>query len=292
LTGSAPGRPQAEEAFHQGLREAGYIEGQNLVIEYRRAEDDIGRLPGQAAELVALSVDLIFAPNTPAIVAAQQATRTIPIVMAVAADPIGSGFIDSLAHPGGNITGTTQSASQLAAKRLELLKAVVPMAERMMVLWNPADVATPRQWAETQDAAALLGVQLQSLEVVDLNRLDTALDAVDVHSVDALVALSDRTVMNNRGRIVDFSASSRLPAMYTERDFVDAGGLMSYGPSFAGLWRRAAYYVDRILKGAKPADLPVEQPREFDFIINLKSAQRLGLTIPRHVLLQATEIIQ
>jgi putative tryptophan/tyrosine transport system substrate-binding protein len=292
LAGPARGDLELEEAFRQGMRELGYYEGQNLLIETRYAAGQVDRLPDLAAELVGLPVDLIFAPNTPATLAAKQATATIPVVMAVSADPIGSGFINSLARPGGNVTGTTQIGPELSAKRLELLREMVPGAARVAVLWNPADIASRRQWIETQVAAVTLGMELRSVEGVDSKPLDPALDGAMTDDVGALLSLSDRTVFTNRERIAEFTVKRRLPAMYTVRDFVDAGGLMSYGPSFLGLYRRAAYYVDRILKGAQPADLPVEQPMTFDFVINLRTAQALGLTIPHHVLLQATEVIQ
>ena len=285
-------RPANLDAFRQGLMEQGYSEGHTIVVEYRSTGESLAQLTEAATELVRLPVALIVASSTLAVTAAQRASSTLPIVMVTSGDPIGTGFIASLARPGGHITGTTQMAPQLSAKRLQALTEIVPDASRVVVLWNPTDANTASQWRETRAAAEVLGVRLESLEVHAPNDFDAAFDAASPNGGSALLLLADPLVAAHLNRVVDFAAKSRLPAMYPERGYVEAGGLMAYGPNVRHLFRRAAYYVDRILKGAQPADLPVEQPREFDFIINAKTAQALGLTIPHHVLLQATEVIQ
>ena len=279
-------------AFRQGLRDLGYVEGQNVVIELRWAEGRLERLPDLAAELVGLKVDLILTHATPGVLAAKQATTTIPIVMAAAGDPVGSGFVASLARPGGNITGLSLLTTELAGKRLQLLREVAPRASRVAVLWNAANPVGPLVVRETEAAARTLGVQLQSLEVRGPDDFESAFAAATRGRAGALITVEDPLTLTHRARIVDFAAKSRLPAMYPNREYVDAGGLMSYGTNFADLFRHAATYVDKILKGAKPADLPVEQPTRFELVINLKTAKALGLAFPQSILLRAPEVIQ
>jgi putative ABC transport system substrate-binding protein len=283
--------PTLPDAFRQGLRELGYVEGQNVVVEHRVADGNPERLAELAAELVRLPVDVIVAENTPAAIAARQATSTIPIVTAIG-DPVGAGLAASIARPGGNVTGLKGGPEQIAGKRLQLLTEAIPGVSRVGVVWNSGNRVKQIEWAETESAARALGVQLVSVEVRATDELERAFATVSPQTADALVVFAEELMASNAGKVVELVASTRLPAMYETRPFMDAGGLMAYGPNAPGLFRRAAYYVDRILKGASPADLPIEQPREFDFAINLKTAQALGLTIPPHVLLQATEIIQ
>jgi putative ABC transport system substrate-binding protein len=282
------------EAFRQGLRELGYVEGQNLVIESRYAEGRAERLPDLAAELVRLPVDVIVAAAIEPIRAAQHATRTIPIVMSASPDPVGNGFVDSLARPGGNITGLATLAEELPGKRLELLKEMVPSSARIAVLANPADPTYAPKMHNLMGAAQALGLQLHIVEVRHADELDTAFAALTQERADALLVVEDGVVISSSlsGRIVDLAATRRLPAMYSGKFFVEAGGLMSYGASTPDIWRRAATYVDKILKGTKPADLPIEQPIKFEFVINLKTAQALGLTIPPTLLFQADAVIR
>jgi putative tryptophan/tyrosine transport system substrate-binding protein len=280
------------EAFRQGLRELGYIEGQDLAIEYRYAEGNLEQLPALAAELVHLPVDIIVTWTTPAIQAAQQATTTIPIVMAASGDPIRTGFVESLARPGGNITGLTILSAELSAKRLELLTQLVPGLARVAVLWTPANPAIVPEWQATQEAARRLGVQAQSLEIQGPDDFAKAFAAATQEHAQALYQTTDALFARHRDQILDFAAKSRLPASFHSRPFVEAGGLMSYGPNHAALWHRAATYVHKILRGATPADLPVEQPTTFELVINLKTAQALELTIPPTLLFQATEVIR
>ena len=283
--------PVFEEAFRQGLREHGNVEGQNIVIEWRFAEGSPEGLADLAGELLARRVKVIVAGTTLAALAAGRATSSTPIVMANG-DPVGSGLAASLARPGGNVTGVSNFGGQLAGKRLELLRDVIPGVARVAVLWTPANPLKVAEWTETQSAGGTLGMELQSLEVGRPEELEVAFAAATREEADALVVFGDNLTGGHAPRIVELAARSRLPTIYGVRMFMDAGGLMAYGANIPSLYRRAAYYVDRILKGAKPAELPVEQPREFDFIINLKTAQALGLTIPQHVLLQATEVLQ
>jgi putative tryptophan/tyrosine transport system substrate-binding protein len=280
------------EAFRQGLRELGYIEGQHLVIEYRYAEENWEQLPALAAELVHLPVDVLVTWSTPAIQAAQQATTTIPIVMAASGDPIRTGFVASLARPGGNITGLTILSAELSAKRLELLTQLVPGLARVAVLWNPANPAMVLEWQVTQEAAHRLGVQVQSLEIRGPDDFARAFAAATQEHAQALYLTTEALFAIHRTQILDFAARSRLPTSFHSRPFVEAGGLMAYGVNLANLFHRAATYVDKILRGAKPADLPVEQPTKFEFVINLKTAQALELTIPPTLLFQATEVIR
>jgi putative tryptophan/tyrosine transport system substrate-binding protein len=294
---SSTGTFQAtEEAFRQGLRALGYVEGQNLVIESRYAEGRAERLPDLAAELVRLQVEVLVAGGAPAIRAAQHATRTIPIpiVMAGTSDPVAQGFIASLARPGGNITGSSDQNAELHAKRLDLLKATVRQSERIAVLLNPASPYHASRLHSLTMGAQRLGVQLQFVEVRRAEELDAAFAALAQARAGALLVLDDALVItpSRGGRIADLAATSRLPAMYSRREFVNAGGLMSYAADFAELHRRAATFVDKILKGAKPADLPVEQPTKFELVINLKTAKALGLTIPQSLLLRADQVIE
>src|SRR5712692_4866435 len=283
------------EAFLQGLRDLGYIEGRNVVIEYRDAEGKYERLPALAADLVALKVDVIVVTSTPAALAAKQATRTIPIVLAWAGDPVGSGLVTSLARPGGNVTGLSVLAPELVGKRLELLTQAVPGVSRVAALWHPGDYAerTDKDMLKEADVAArALGVRLQVVEARGPEDFDRAFSDMTRARADAVTVQSTNIFFIERRRLVDLAAKNRLPAMYLTREFVDAGGFMSYGPNVADLFRRAATYVDKILKGAKPGDLPIEQPTKFELVINLKTAKALGLTIPQSVLGRADEIIQ
>jgi putative tryptophan/tyrosine transport system substrate-binding protein len=290
----APTAPIPElEAFRQGLRNLGYIEGRNLYIEYRWAAASQSQLPALAADLVRLKVDLIVVGgHTPAILAAKRATSTIPIVFPVSGDPVGTGIVASLAHPGGNVTGLSFIAPEVGGKRLQLLKEAVPMVSNVGVLWNADNPSKELEWGETQAAGRALRLSLQSLEVRGLNEFEDAFARATKQGVGALVVLPDTLTLIYQSRLVDLAGKSRLPAMYGIRDFVDAGGLMSYGPDLVDLYRRAAGYVDKILKGAKPGDLPVEQPTKFELIVNLKTAKALGLTIPQTLLLQADRVIQ
>ena len=287
-------RPSHLDAFRQRLRELGWVEGQNIVIDYRYAEGRVDRLPDLAAELVRLKVDLIVASaGTQAATAAKNATETIPIVMIYVRDPVGTGLIASLARPGGNVTGVSGSAGlELFAKQLELLKETVPKIRRVAILSNPANAYHQLAIREVNVAARSLGVQLQLLEARGPNEFDGAFAAMATERVGALLVLSDAIFSSHRTRLADLAARSRLPAAYGVRESVEAGGLMSYGPSFLDLYRRSAAYVDKILKGAKPADLPVEQPTKFELVINLKTAKALGLTVPDTLLARADEVIE
>src|SRR5213594_1479201 len=289
--GSPTSGQHIREAFRQGLREVGYVDGQNIVIEYRYAEGKAERLPDLAAELLRLKVDVIVAGGTPAPLAAKRATRTIPIVMAAAGDPVGTGLVASLAQPGGNVTGLSNFSAELTGKRLQLLKEVVPGVSRVAVLWNAANPVAALLMRETEAAARTLGVQVQSLEVRGLDDFENALPAAISGGAGALFVIDDPLVFSSRMRIADFAARNRLPATAFYKEFAKAGGLMAYGPNLTDQFRRAAIYVDKILKGAKPADLPVEQPTKFELVINLKTAKALGLTIPQSVLLRADQVI-
>ena len=282
-------------AFLQGLRDLGYVEGRNVVIEVRDAEGRNERLPALAAELVALKVDVIVAVATPAALAAKQATKTIPVVFTALADPVTSGLVTSLARPGGNITGVSFLAPEQVGKRLERLKEAVPGVSRVAVLWQPGDVpetTAKNLLKEAEVAARALGVRVQFVEARGPADFDRAFSDVTRARAGALTVLTSPMFVTERRRLVDLAARNRLPAVYGLREFVDAGGLMSYGSNTADVYRRAATYVDKILKGAKPADLPVEQPTKFELVINLKTAKALGLTIPPSLLQRADEVIQ
>ncbi len=279
-------------AFIQGLRDLGYVEGQNIMIEHRYSEGKYERLPDLAADLVRLKVDVIVAPATNPVLAAKQATRTIPIVMTGSEDAVGSGLVASLARPGGNVTGLSTLAPEIVGKQLELLKEIVPRVSRVAVLWNPTNRVHPLSLGEAKVAARSLGVQLQILEARGPEEFESAFATMTRERASALLVLHDGMFLLHPTRIADLAAKSRLPAMYQLREHVDAGGLMVYGPSLRDNFRRAATYVDKILKGAKPADLPVEQPTKFELVINLKTAKALGLTIPRSILIRADEVIR
>jgi ABC-type uncharacterized transport system substrate-binding protein len=291
----APGTPprSSVEAFRQGLRDLGYVEGQTLLIEHRYAEGSEERLRDLAAELVRLQVEVIVAGGSAAIRAAQQDTRTIPIVMASSGDPVGLGFIASLARPGGNITGMSNIVVELPGKQLELLKEAVPQSARVAVVTN---LAAPLSGADVENltaAAKALGVQLHVVDLRSPDALEGAFVAMTGEGAEALVVLGEPLLIDHlRGPIVDLATKNRLPAIYRWKRYVEAGGLMSYGPNQPAMWRRYAYYVDRILKGATPADLPVEQPTKFELVLNLKTAKALGITFPPTLLLLADEVIQ
>jgi len=289
---SDPARLRRFEAFRQGLRELGYVEGQNIAIESRWAEGKYDRYSALAADLVRLKVDVIVAVGGRATQDAQQATRTIPIVMSVVIDPVGSGLVASLARPGGNVTGLTIIAPDLAGKQFQLLKEVIPKLSRVALLTNPANPASAPFVREAEAAARALGVRLQTLAARDYQEIDSAFAVMTKERAGALVVLSDAIFTNQRRQIAELAAKRRLPAMYGVREHAEAGGLMVYSANPLDLERRAATFVDKILKGAKPAALPVEQPSKFELIINLKTAKALGLTIPQSLLLRADEVIQ
>jgi len=280
------------QGFRQGLRELGYAEGQNIAIEYRWAEGKYDRLPGLAAELVRLKVNLIVAGTPPAVQAAKQATDTIPIVMATVADPVAMGFVSSLAHPGGNITGLSSIQSDLVGKRLEVLKEVVPKVSLVALLGNPANPNYAPLVQQAQDSSRKLGVRLQSMEARDPSAIDNAFASVTTARAGAVLVVGDPMLLDHRTRIADHAVRRRLPTVAGSNEFVEAGVLLAYGPSLSEGYRRAATFVDKILKGAKPGDLPVEQPTKFELVINLKTAKALGLTIPQSVLLRADQVIQ
>jgi len=283
------------DAFLQGLRDLGYVEGRNLVIEYRDAEGKLERLPALAAELVALKVDVIVAATTPGALAAKQATKTVPIVFAVAADPVTDGLVASLARPGGNVTGSSFLGPDLVGKLLELLKQVVPGVGRVAVLRQPSAVPERTEKdivKEAGIAARALGVRLQVVEARGPADFDRAFSDMTSARAGALMVLGGNMFFSERRRLVDLAARNRLPGVYGLREYVDAGGLMSYGANQVVLFRSAAIYVDKILKGAKPGDLPVEQPTKFELVINLNTARALGLTIPQSVLARADDVIQ
>ncbi len=299
VTGS-PESPETRAvlaAFRQGLQERGYMEGQNILIEYRAAEGKMERLPDLAAELAGLKIDVIVAPNTPAARAARQATATIPIpiVVPVMGDPIGDGLVASLARPAGNITGLTFLGPELVPKRLQVLKEALPKVSRVAALWHPGafgERTNQDMLKGTEAAARTLGVHLQFAEVGGADDFDRAFSTMTRERADAVIVFPGPMLFNERKRIVGLAAKHRLPSMFSAREFVELGGLISYGASIADLIRRSATHVDKILKGAKPGDLPVEQPTKFELVINLKTAKALGLAIPPSVLLRADEVIQ
>jgi putative ABC transport system substrate-binding protein len=295
LVPSLAASPHNHEAFRQGLRDLGYVEGRNVVIEYGDAEGKFERLPALAAELVALKVDVLVAPNTVGALAARQATRTLPIVFATAGDPVTSGLVTSLARPGGTATGLSLLGPELIGKCLELLKQVVPRVSRVAALWEPGVIGEHMDkdmLKRAEGAARALGVRLQVVEARGPADFDRAFSDMTRARAGALTVLGSTMFSTERRRLVDLAAENRLPAVYPWREFVDAGGLMAYGANVADLYRRAATYVDKILKGAKAGDLPVEQPTKFELVVNLKAAKALGLTIPQSLLLRADEVIQ
>jgi len=280
------------EPFRQGLRDLGYVEGRNILIEYRWAEGKYERFPELIGELVRLKVEIIVTAGTPAAVAVKKAAPTIPLVMAAVGDPIGTGLIASLAQPGGNITGLTAIAADLEGKRLELLREVIPKLSHVAVLWNPASSFQVVAEKEVQAAARAFKMKVLSLGVQSPEQFDNAFATIRRVRPGALLVLADRLFLHNRARIMDFAVQNRLPGVYAYLELVEAGGLMSYGPSYADMHRRAATFVDKILKGTKPADLPVERPMKFELVINLKAAKQIGLTIPPNVLARADRVIK
>jgi putative ABC transport system substrate-binding protein len=280
------------ESFLQGLRELGRIKGKNILIEYRYAEGNRDRLAGFAAEFVHLEVDVIVAAGATGIREAKKATKTIPIVMTNVSDPVALGFVASLAKPGGNITGLSSLAPELSGKRLELLKEVFPNLSRMAVLWQPGGPGSALRAKETETMAHSLGIKLQLVEVRGPNDFERAFSAMKKERAEALVPLRSPLIGNQVKQIIELAARDRLPVMYDERGFAEAGGLMFYGTDHLDLFHRAASYVDKILKGAKPADLPIEQPTKFEFIVNLKAAKQIGVTIPPNVLARADKVIK
>jgi len=274
------------------MRELGYVEGQNITLVFPSAEVTPERLPHLAAELVSLKVDVIVAAGTPAVQAAKEATKTIPIVTPITTEPLETGLVASLARPGGNITGLSYMSSDLSGKRLELLREVVPGVSRIAVLSNPSSATVPPMMRETEVAARALGVQLQRLEVHGPDDFERVFQAATKERAGALITLDDAFAFTQRTRIVKLATKNRLPAIYGFREFVEVGGLMSYAANLSDMYRRAATYVDKILKGTKPADLPVEQPMKFELVINLKTAEQIGLTIPPNVLVRADKVIK
>jgi putative ABC transport system substrate-binding protein len=292
MSGSPEPRRAVLEAFRQGLQDLGYIEGKNIAIEYRFSEGRDERLPELAAELVQLKVDIIVTSGIPPPLAAKKATKTIPIVMGVVGDAIGTGLVDSLARPGGNVTGLTLLGPELGGKRLEILKETVPKLLRVAVLLNPANRGTTLYRKEVEDAARSLGVELHLLEARRPNELASALSETKIGRSQALITLNDTMFFSQQVQIANLAIKTGLPAMFPESEYVNAGGLMSYGPNLPDLFRRAATYVDKILKGTKPADLPVEQPTKFELVINLKTVKQIGLTVPPNVLARADRVIR
>ena len=288
----SPGPSPEVDAFRQGLRDLGYVEGQNITIEFRFASGQVERLPELAAELVRLKLDVIVTPTTPASMAVKQATSTIPIVFAAVADAVGAGLVADFARPGGNITRLTSISSELGGKRLELLKEVAPKASRVAVLYNPADRSNVLMLKELQESAPALGLTLQPLELRGPGEFEGAFVAMTRERAQAIFGAAGVLTFEHRKALVDLAAKSRIPAMWGHRQFVEAGGLMSYAVNYYDQLRRAATYVDKILKGAKPADLPVQAPIKFELVINLKAAKEIGLTIPQSVLYRADEVIK
>jgi putative tryptophan/tyrosine transport system substrate-binding protein len=280
------------EAFRQGLRELGYVEGQNVVLEFRDGEAKAERLPDLASELVRLKVDVIVTSSTPAIQAAKQATGTIPIVMAFSGDPVGTGLVASLAKPGGNITGLSDIGPEISGKQLELLKEAFPTISRVAFFLNSSNQGNRLRLKAAEATAGELKVQIQAVEVRSTNDIEKAISTINKGQAQALMTVRDPAIYSNQTRILEFAAENRLPTMHMDKEPVEAGGLMSYGPNVPDLFRRAATYVEKILKGAKPADLPVERPMKFEFVINLKTAKQIGLTIPPNVLARADQVIK
>ena len=291
LSGQPPESPMWAP-FRQQLRELGYVEGQNIVIEWRSSSGRAERFPDLAAELVLLKTDVIVAGDNPAIAAAQRATKITPIVMVLAMDPVATGFVQSLARPGGNITGLNTLGPELSRKTLQLLKEAVPTASRVAVLWDPTEPGRREIAKESEDAARALGLQVQLVAARSPDELDRLFATMNRDRLDAVIVHASGMINAHRQRIAGLATKGRLPTMSPARWFAEAGGLMSYGVSYNAQFRRAAHYVDKILKGARPADLPVEQPTRFEFVINLKTAKALGLTIPQSILLRADQVIE
>jgi putative tryptophan/tyrosine transport system substrate-binding protein len=288
----AHGHESFYDALFDGLREYGYEEGRNLIVERRYARGQAERFKEFAAEMVRLNVDIIIVVTTPAALAVKNATKMIPIVHPNAIDPLSTGLIASLAHPGGNLTGGAQLTAEVSAKRLEILKKVVPGLSRAAALWNPDNSAIVFSWKETQGAARALGITLQSHEVQGPKDFSAAFASIAEQRPDALLVLQDAVTMQQRNEIIDFAIQKRLPSMFQEKGWAAAGGLMSYGENLPSMYRRAAYFVDQIFKGVKPADLPVEQATKFDMVLNLRTAKAIGLTIPDSILVLADEVIE
>ena len=278
--------------FRAGLRDLGYVEGRNVLIEYRWTEGKYERFPALIGDLVALKVDVIVTAGTPATLAVKKATTSIPLVMVAVGDPVGTGIVPSLSRPGGNITGLTSISTEMDGKRLELLREVIPNVSHIAVLWNAASPLQVLAEKQTRAAAQVLRMNVLSLGVRTIEEIEGAFAAIVRERPGALLVLADRLFLHHRARIMDFAARHRLPGVHAYRELVEAGGLMSFGPNYAEMHRRAAYFVDRILKGAKSADLPVERPATFELVINLKAAKALKLTIPQAVLLRADDVIQ
>jgi putative ABC transport system substrate-binding protein len=281
-----------QEVIVRMLRDLGYVEGKNIAFEYRYANNKLDRFPALADELVRLKVDVLLTPGTPGALALKNATKTIPILFLDVTDPVAAGLVDSLARPGGNITGFSSIEAVLAGKRLELLKETVPRISRVAVLWNPHDPSSAQQWKESQLAARELGLQLHSMGVSSADQFESAFKEANQVRSSALFVVSSALAFSNQNRIADLAIKNRLPAIYTRGDFADSGGLISYGSDQAERLRRVAAMVDKILKGTKPADIPVEQPTKFELIINLKAAKQIGLTIPPNVLARADKVIR
>ena len=280
------------EGFRQGLQEHGYVKGQNIAIEVRTPEESVDHLVEQIRDLARLNMKVLITGGVPATLAAKRAALPIPVVF-VMADPVGSGVVASLAHPGGTMTGQSAAIEeQFAGKWLQLLKEAAPQLSRIAYLWNPANHSSASSWKTMQGLAPILGLTLQSVEMRDRKDIDAAFAAIIRERAEGVIVDSDYVTAGNKTRIVEFTAANRLPAMYTWKMYVDAGGLMSYGPSFYELWRHAATYVDKILRGAKPADLPVEQPTRYELVVNLKTAKELGVTIPQSILARVDEVIE
>ena len=280
------------EALRQGLRELGYVEGKNIVIEWRWAEGKPDRLPDLAAELVRLKVDIIVSAGPAVTPRLKEATKTIPIVMAQDNDPIGNGFVSSLARPGGNITGLATLAPELSGKQLELLKEIIPRLSRVAVLGSPTEPGNAQTLREIELAAAAFSVKIQNLDVQGPNDFETVFRAASKGRAEAALVLVSTIFNSHRTQVIELAVKSQLPAIFYSAEYVELGGLMAYGPSYTDLYRRTATYVDKILKGAQPADLPVEQPTKFELVINLKTAQQIGLTIPPNVLARADKVIR
>jgi len=278
--------------FREGLRDLGYVDGRNILIEYRWAEGKYERFPTLIAELITLKVELIVTAGTPASLAVKKATTTLPLVMIAVGEPVATGLVTSLARPGGNVTGLTSIAEDLEEKRLELLREVIPKLSHIAVLWNPANRIQVILEKEVQAAAQVLRMKVLSLEVRAPEEFDNAFAAILRERPGALLVLADRLFLHHRARVMDFATKHRLPGVHAYQELVEAGGLMSYGPSYADMHRRAATYVDKILKGAKPADLPVQRPIKFELVINLKAAKQIGVTIPQSVLYRADRVIK
>jgi len=292
LRAGGPPSDGSPDGFVQQLRNLGYVEGKNILIEIRYAEGNRDRQREHATEMIQMKVDAIFTGSSPSIFALKQATKTIPIVIVSSTDPIRSGIVESLAHPGGNITGMSLLASDLWPKRLELLKEIFPKLSRVAIFWNKSSSGMAIEAKATQEAAGQLGVTLQDRGVKDPGEIDAVLDAMGKDRPDAFLALMDVSLLTHQRRILDFLAKNRLPAIFENKEWVEAGGLISYGANNDDVIRRAAIQMDKILKGTKPADIPVEQPTKFELVINLKTAQQIGLTIPPNVLARADRVIR